>query len=252
MTDVARPSICLTGVRRTCDVRHIIKKHMKSNIFHILNRGVEKRKIFMDDKDYMRFVHDLYDFNSTIKATQSYSRRREDEVRLTDVRRPSEEIIDMLCWALMPNHPHMMVVEKEEGCAGIFSKKVIGGYTKYFNEQNERSGVLFQGRSKIILIERDAHFLYLPFYIHLNPLDLFQPGWKENGIKDIVGAMKFLEEYRWSNYRDIVGVGDGEFAHITNKELFFQMFQTDGEKYKKDLKEWIMARGYQKGLDYEL
>lgn len=224
---------------------------MKGNFFHILNRGVEKRKIFLDNKDHTRFVHNLYDFNSVVNATQSYSRRREDEAHLTDVARPrpSDELVDLLCWALMPNHPHIFVSEKEEGYASIFSKKVIGGYTKYFNEQNERSGVLFQGRSKIIQVQKEVHFLYLPFYIHLNPLDLFQPGWKEDGIKDVEGAMKFLEEYRWSNYRDIVGSGNGEFAHITNKELFFQAFQTDGEKYREDLKEWVLASGYRKGFE---
>jgi len=144
----------------------------------------------------------------------------------------------------MPNHPHIMAVEKNEGDISKFSKKVFGGYTKYFNETNDRSGVLFQGKTKMIRLKDDSHFLYLPFYIHLNPLDLFQPGWKEDGIKDVKGAMKFLEEYRWSNYRDIIGKGNGEFADVTNKELFYEMFQTNEKKYKKDLEDWIRAKGY--------
>ena len=228
---------------------------MEGNIYHLLNRGVEKRKVFLNDRDYKRFVHNSDDFNNRDNIEQSYFRRRGNSSSLTDMRHPrhpSERIVDVLCWALMPNHPHIMVVEKEEGNAGRFSRKIFGGYTKYFNEQNKRSGVLFQGRSKIILVQRDAHFLYLPFYIHLNPLDLFQPKWKENGIKDVKGAMKFLEEYRWSNYRDIIGKGDGEFSNVTNKELFFEMFQTDGGEYKKDLEEWIRGSGYKEDFsDFE-
>jgi len=222
---------------------------MKGNIFHLLNRGVEKRKVFFNDENYVRFVHNMRDFNDKNNVTQSYFIRRKQERTHTDVARPYEEIVDILCWTLMPNHPHIMVVEKDEGDMSIFSKKMFGGYTKYFNEQNNRSGVLFQGRTKIIQIKKDAHLLYLPFYIHLNPLDLFQPGWKENGIKDVKAAMKFLGEYRWSNYRDIIGVGNGEFADVANKELFFEMFQTNPKKYKKDLEEWIKDDGYREDFN---
>lgn len=215
---------------------------MEENIHHLLNRGVEKRKVFLHDEDYVRFIHGLKDFNtSESKGGISYYNRRNSDMRCPNF---EDSIVEMLCWAIMPNHPHMMVSEKEEGNTGRFSRKVFGGYTKYFNEQNDRSGVLFQGRSKIILVEMEAHFLYLPFYIHLNPLDLFQPGWKEEGIRDIKGAIKFLEEYRWSNYRDIIGKGNGEFSDITNKELFFELFQTNEQKYKKDFEEWVRGAGY--------
>ncbi len=223
---------------------------MIGNIFHILNRGVEKRKVYMHNKDYVRFAHDLYDFNDIQNAVQSYYRRREDLVNLTDVRHPSRELVDILCWALMPNHPHLMVMEKEVGNASLFSKKMFGGYTKYFNEQNDRSGVLFQGKSKIILVEKDRHFLYLPFYIHLNPLDLFQSNWKEDGIKDLKGAIKFLEEYRWSNYGDIIGVGNKEFENVANKKLFFELFNTNEKKYKHDFEEWLRSNECRKDSDF--
>jgi len=216
---------------------------MKGNIYHILNRGVEKRKVFCTDEDYKRFVDNLKDFNTTKSVgSVSYYKRRHTQ---SEVRPPTiENIVDIVCWALMPNHPHIMVVEISEGYAGEFSRKIFGGYTMYFNEQNDRSGVLFQGRSKIIFVQKDAHLLYLPFYIHANPLDLFQPGWKKNGIKDIKGALKFLEEYRWSNYRDIIGKGNKEFTDVANKTLFFEMFQTNEKKYKKDFEEWLRAKGY--------
>lgn len=225
---------------------------MEGNIYHLLNRGVEKRKIFLNDIDYKRFAHNINDFNSTENVQQSYFRRRVNDKPLTDVGCPPERIVDVMCWVLMPNHPHLLVVEKKDDGVSNFTKKIFGGYTKYFNEKNKRSGVLFQGRSKKILVENEAHFLYLPFYIHLNPLDLFQPGWKEKGIKNVKDAIKFLEEYRWSNYRDIIGKGNGEFSDITNKELFFELFQTNEKKYKKDFEEWIRGAGYKQDFsDFE-
>lgn len=215
------------------------------DIFHLLNRGVEKRKIFLNTTDYVRFAHNLFDFNDRDNADQSYYIRRKQNSLYTEVAPPyKKEIVDVFCWTLMPNHPHILITEREAGFAGVFSRKVFGGYTMYFNEQNERNGVLFQGRTKIIRVKRDAHFIYLPFYIHLNPLDLFQSNWKKDGIKDINGAIKFLEEYRWSNLRDIIGIGNGEFAHVTNKELFFKIFTTNEKQYRKDFRTWLKSLKY--------
>lgn len=233
-----------------CPTYNQKQRRMEENIYHILNRGVEKRKVFLDAENYIRFVHGFKDFNTTeSKGDISYYRRRLSE--MSDIACPTseEKIVDILCWTLMPNHPHILVMEKEERNAGRFSRKIFGGYTKYFNEQNDRSGVLFQGRSKIILVQRDAHFLYLPFYIHLNSLDLFQSKWKEDGIKNVKGAMEFLEEYRWSNYRDLIGKGGGEFSDVTNKELFFEMFETNEKRYKRDLEEWIRGDGYKEDFN---
>lgn len=223
---------------------------MVGDIYHLLNRGVEKRKVFFDNIDYIRFVHNLNDFNDKNNVYQPYYVRRQQKNNKTDVGRPykvveKKKLVDIICWTLMPNHSHIMTVDKEEGkLVSDFSKKVFGGYTKYFNKKNNRSGVLFQGKTKIILLQNDKHLLYLPFYIHLNPLNIFQQNWKEVGVKDVKKAIEFLEQYRWSNYRDIISTGNNEFSNISNKALFFEMFNTNEKKYKKDLEEWLYSKEY--------
>ncbi|MBU2219244.1 hypothetical protein KKG15_02015 [Patescibacteria group bacterium] len=219
MSDVARPNV----------------SKMKSDIFHILNRGVEKRKIFLDEEDYLRFVYNLYDFNDINNVVDSYYQRREKS--LSDVRRPNNEIVDVLCWCLMPNHIHLLVQEKVNGGTSLYSKKIIGGYTKYFNDSNERSGVLFQGRSKIILIKKDKHFIHMPYYIFSNPVKLIESYWKEKGIKNSKKAIQFLENYKWSSFSDITGKDN--FPFIINKKLFFEFFDTNKKQFKKDFFEWL-------------
>jgi len=210
---------------------------MKGDIFHILNRGVEKRKIFLGEENYLRFVYNLYDFNNTENVTESFYYRR-----VSDVRRPrivKRELVNVICWCLMPNHPHILVLEKINGGAGIFSKKIIGGYTKYFNGINERSGVLFQGRSKIIPIKKDEHFLHIPYYIFSNPIKLIEPHWKEKGIKDLKRVIDFLDNYKWSSLPDIIGRDN--FPFVINKKLFFEIFDTNEKQFKKDFIEWLTA-----------
>jgi len=73
-------------------------------IYHIVNRGVDKRKVFMDNTDYMRFVDNLIDFNDVDGVIQSHYRRRlEESDKLTDIGCPSERLVDVLCWSLLPN-----------------------------------------------------------------------------------------------------------------------------------------------------
>ncbi|PIT96791.1 hypothetical protein COT82_01220 [Candidatus Campbellbacteria bacterium CG10_big_fil_rev_8_21_14_0_10_35_52] len=66
---------------------------MDKNIFHIINRGVEKRKIFLANRDYTSFIHNISDFNSVDNALQSYTRQRNDN--LTEVRPPSKQLVDI-------------------------------------------------------------------------------------------------------------------------------------------------------------
>jgi putative transposase len=212
---------------------------MKGDIFHLLNRGVEKRKIFLSDKDYLRFIYNLYDFNDIDNVTLPYYKRRKKH--WSDVARPTneerKELVDVLYWCLMPNHLHILAHEKIDGGISIFSKKIIGGYTKYFNEKNERTGVLFQGRSKIIKVTRDAHFFYLPFYIAANPVDFIEPKWRERGIRDLNKVIEFLESYRYSSFPDLTGKEN--FPFIINKELFYKLFDTNEKDFRKSFIAWL-------------
>jgi putative transposase len=215
---------------------------MKGDIFHILNRGIEKREIFYSTEDYLRFVHNLYDFNNT-DYSLPYPRR--SELRKFGHRMSTGQLVDLLCWCLMPNHSHNLVMEKINGGSSAFSKKIFGGYTKYINEKQERSGVLFQGRSKIIPVKEDPYFIYLPFYIMANPVDLIEPNWKEKGIKNLAKVISFLENYRWSSFSDLIGKEN--LSLVINKNLFYEIFQTNEKKFKEDFVEWL--KSYKKGYD---
>lgn len=209
---------------------------MKGDILHILNRGVEKRKIFFTEKDYWRFMYNLCDFNDKDPVQYSYNDRRQ---YFPSIRKPKTKIVDIFCLCLMPNHHHILAQERIDGGASIFSKKLTSGYTQYFNLENNRGGVLFQGRSKIIPIKKDEHFIHMPYYIFSNPIKLIEPQWKERGIKDIKKVIEFLENYRWSSYLDIIGKENLPF--VINKKLFFELFDTNEKQFKKDFIEWLAS-----------
>lgn len=215
------------------------------NIYHVLNRGVDKRKIFSNDKDYLRFIHNLFEFNDTepvnnrayfISNTKSidvgcrYIGKRAKE------RRPRKLLVEILVFTLMPNHYHLMVKILRENGLSEFMKKLNMGYSKYFNQKNERSGTLFESKYKLVPIETQAHFIHLPYYIHANSLDLIMPEWREKKLKDYKKAMKFLEKYRWSSFSDYIGKKN--FPSVTSREFLMEMYKTP-KNYKEKFAEWL-------------
>lgn len=194
-------------------------------IYHVLNRGVDKRKVFMDEKDYVRFVHDLFVFNDKNATLNYILQKRQAE-------RPRELLVHIHAFCLMPNHYHILLSPAVENGMSEFMKKLNMGYTKYFNEKHERSGALWQGKYKKKLIKRDAHFLYIPYYIHLNALDLSMPEWREGKIRKVSQALKNLREYRWSSHLDYLG--EKNFPSITEREFLAQTIGTRA-RYEKEI-----------------
>ena len=180
-------------------------------MYNLLNRGVEKRNVVLNDKDRIRFIHDLYAFNDTNDVDPNHRFR---EFKSGNVRQP---LVDIHAFCLMPNHYHLLVSELEEGGISLFMRKLNMGYAKYFNEKYERSGVLWQGTFRRILIQRDAHFLHVPFYIHLNPLDMILPEWRTEKVQNPGMALKYLRKYRWSSYMDYNGIKN--FPSLLHQDL---------------------------------
>jgi len=178
------------------------------HFYHIFNRGVDKRKVFMNDKDYSRFLFSLRDFNDKNSSINLHRQIKKSENFVSVGSPTSNKIIDLVpivkfhCSCLMPNHFHLVLEQKEDKGISNFMQKLGGGYTNYFNLKYERSGVLFQGKFKAVLIDKDAYLNYLIQYIYVNPLDLFEPGWKTEGLKDWRKAKQFLTDYRWTNCKN--------------------------------------------------
>ena len=193
---------------------------VEDEIYHICNRGVEKRNIFLCDKDYLRFIHNLYEFNDENAALNIFY-RAPYEAKSRKIKK-RKTIVAIHAFALMPNHYHLLLSQLHEQGITRFLHKIGTGYAMYFNEKNERSGRLFQGTFKAVQVEREAHMTHLPFYIHANPLDLKFPEWREQKMRDPAEAIKFLEEYRWSSFPDYIGKKN--FPSVIDRGLLSDMF----------------------------
>ena len=129
--------------------------------YHVLSRGNEKRDIFYDEKDYLKFLDTLGKMVERFK-------------------------LEVHAYVLMRNHYHLLLHTKEANLSRAIHWLGVS-YTVWFNRRHGRSGHLFQGRFKSFLIEDDRYFTMMCFYIHGNPIR--------------AGVARSLWDYAWSSYR---------------------------------------------------
>src|SRR3989339_2027244 len=219
----------------------MMSQFVTNELYHIYNRGVEKRNIFLDDKDRVRFIHDLYEFNDK-NPTLNLNYHVGSQTEYTGVSlqyiqaKPRETIVEILVFCLMDNHFHLLLRQKVENGITMFMHKLGTGYTNSFNKRYERAGSLFQGKFKAVNIQSEEQLMYLPYYIHLNPIELAYPGWKENGLRDYKKATEFLSNYRWSSHLDYAG--NKNFPSLTEREFLLKIFGGQSS-YKKGLENQI-------------
>ena len=137
-------------------------------LHHVMGRGIERRKIFINKKDRNDFIS-----------------------RLAEL--AEGNAMDIYAWALLPNHFHILCKTKMRPLSSSM-RKVLTGYVVNFNKRHNRHGHLFQNRYKSIVCEEDVYLMELVRYIHLN---LIRAG--------MVKSIKELNRSPWSGHSALIG-----------------------------------------------
>ncbi len=141
----------------------IIVPFVVDEFYHVFNRGSDKRDIFMDKEDYLRFYQSLNFFN-TIDPVINFDSAKVAHKKLSN----QEKLVDIKAYALLPNHYHLVLKQLVDGGVSEYIKRISGGYTSYFNQKHKRSGVLFQGKFKRVHVDSNAQYRYLITYVNEN------------------------------------------------------------------------------------
>ncbi len=219
---------------------------IENEYYHVYNRGNSKQDIFFDNQDRDRFVKLLYLCNST----RSIEFRRDivnKKIDAFDFDR-GESLVSIGAWVLMSNHFHLYItpsrrvtLRENENSVSLFMNKLCTAYSMYFNKKNNRTGTLFEGRFKSVYVNEDEKAKYLFSYIHLNPVKLIDPLWKENGIKNKKKTLDFLNEYKWSSYHDYRRSNRSESKIISPKD--FPDYFLDKKIFDEEIFDWLSYDG---------
>jgi REP element-mobilizing transposase RayT len=153
-------------------------------LHHIIVRGIERRRIFTDDRDRDSFVDRLDDI---VTDTETFC----------------------FAWALMPNHTHLLLMTGKTSLSTVM-RRLLTGYAVSYNHRHRRHGQLFQNRYKSILCQEDTYLKELVRYIHLNAL-------RSNIVKDL----NELDNYPYSGHSVLMGKVPRDFQDTDYVLRFF-------------------------------
>ena len=167
--------------------------------YHIYNRGAGKGPIFFGDRNY-RYCINLF---------EKYRGRYKTSIT---------------AYCLMPNHYHFILRQIEGGSISRFLQTIFNGYTQAINKELKRSGTLFEGRAKGILIDSDRYLFQVIRYIHLNPV-----------------AAKLVEkgeDWEFSDYCEWIS---HRVSRLTDLELRNENFK-NGDEYRQSVEEFQLEK----------
>jgi len=142
--------------------------HIPGGYYHVMGRGLERRRIFDQPEDKRDFLSRL---GEGLERSQS----------------------QCFAWAIMSNHYHLLIRVSSEPLHKLMSP-LLSGYATQYNYRKKRSGYVFQNRYKSILVDADNYLLELIRYIHLNPLKA-----------KIVKSLSELDRFPWSGHAGLLG-----------------------------------------------
>lgn len=204
--------------------RYVVRRYEENAFYHVFNRGVEKRDIFLDEQDYNIFLYYLFIYTAPLKKV--LIKYPDLPIRLYN--KNLYGAIDLVAFCLMPNHFHLLLRQQSITAVQKLLKQLTNAYTFYFNNKYKRVGGLVQGRFKAVMIETDELLLHVSRYIHLNPV--------------VSGLAEDPNQYKWSSYLDYLGKSD---SMNCVKDLILNYFRSK-EKYEEFANDQI---GYGRSLE---
>lgn len=229
----------------TVPAKNSQKTYVTNSFYHLYNRGVEKRIIFIDEQDYQVFLSYIKEY-LTIKDEQTLrirladpktSYKEKDKILKALRMNNFSEEISLVAYCLMPNHFHFLIKQKKEVAIDGFMRSLGTRYTMYFNKKYKRVGSLCQGVYKAVLVNTDIQLLHLSRYIHRNPLELASQGETLRGYGyQPTSLFEFLGKRNtpWIHPEDIL-----VFFSKTNLKLTYEDFMKQKE-YDESAKELLI------------
>ena len=231
-------------------------KFVTGEYYHIYNRGVDKREVFLDEGDYERFLRSMGEFNNSLTHEQRvYVKNKIEPEGKTELSSDASELssvrdsrnvsdtnglrtfldslpnlVTIVAYCLNPNHSHLLLQQSVDKGIEQYMHKLGSGYTNFFNIKYERSGSLFEGPFKAVQIDSEEHLLWVASYV--------------NGNAQIHGLIPDASEYKWGSYPEYLGKSD---LNICDKSVLLDKFK-DVKSFQKASEECFRQMKERKDL----
>ncbi len=203
--------------------------------YHIYSQGIDKRDIFLDKGDFQRFQALLYLANNVEPVNFELIKVNKVPHKAIFTLPRTETLVAVGAYCLMKNHPHIVVQEKKEGGTTAFMRKLGTAYTMYFDRKYGRIGNLMVKPFRSKHIDDDRYLRRVVQYVHLNPAEVFEQGWKKGKVHNLQALERRLLGYTFSSLPDYFGNKRPE-RQILDKEAY-DLLRDSLPKFRDVLKE---------------
>lgn len=212
-----------------------VKTYLEDGYYHIYNRGVEKREIFLDQQDYGVFLSYLKEYLLPKDEVELQKRLSDSNTSYKEKDKILKALrmnnfygeITLLAYCLMPNHFHFFIKQKSALSIDKFMQSLATRYTMYFNKKYKRVGFLYQDTYKAAVVENDTQFIYLSKYIHKQAIasqGRTLQGWSEQPSSYLDYVTKRKTE--WVHPQEVLN-----YFSTTNPTLSYQAFVKETEDF---------------------
>jgi len=181
-------------------------QYEKGHYYHIYNRGNNRQDIFFEEKNYDYLVKLL--------------EKNKEKYNLT-----------IVAYCLMPNHYHLLIRQDGDSQISQFIRSTFQSYVQAINRAYDRSGRLFEKQGDGKEVDDEGYLMHVCRYIHLNPLE--------------AGIVKRLEDWRYSNYPEFIGV---RHRHLYENSLVNKWFES-GKEYRQFVMEYFEEKNRYKEIE---
>lgn len=216
------------------------EKFVPGEYYHIYSRTILNTPEFKNNKNANRLEQAFLISNST-KSTEAYQFLRNNQdvpfKKVLEILDKGEKLVDILCYAIMPDHYHLLVREIKENGITNFVRSCNTSIAKYINIKNDRRGPLFESRFKSKHVNSNEYLLHLSLYIQLNPLDfLIGKEWRVHELLNWREAKNKLFNYQWSSLKYFLN-NNSKNSILSGTEIIKNQFDNEKE-YEIFLSEW--------------
>ena len=206
-------------------------------VYHIFTRSIDKKVVFKDDIDYIRFIETIkyYIYETLPFNFAAYFRlkNKDDFISKYDLNN-RKVVVHIIAYCLMPTHIHLVLNQLIDNGIFLFLRKLLDSYTRYYNIKYNRGGPLWQGRFKSVLVESNEQLLHLTRYVHLNPTT--------------AGIVKNPEDWPYSSYLEYLNKSDDKMCNYIE---YLDIDMKDYKEFVDERKDYQRELGLIKHLTFE-
>ena len=200
-------------------------------VYHIFSRSIANFEILNNASEFERMLELLNYYNYPLDTRFSHFLEMQWVQQmgfyksLDTISKDKDQLVQVIAYCLMPTHIHLILKQLKENGISDYTRKVLDGYTKYFNAIHKRKGPLWESKFQNVLVDNDDQLIHLTRYLHLNPVT--------------ARLVEKPEDWIFSSYREYLGSSNNSFCQFDDlldiKPHAYRKFVNDQVSYQREL-----------------